>query len=82
MTTPDFAAVVLCAGKGTRMKSDRAKVLHAILGRPLAWYPVTAAFEAGAQQVVAVVGHQGEAVKAESKFRVEKNSVYLSREQF
>lgn len=53
-----IAAVVLCAGKGTRMKSDRAKVLHPILGRPLAWYPITNAFEAGAQQVVAVVGHQ------------------------
>jgi bifunctional UDP-N-acetylglucosamine pyrophosphorylase/glucosamine-1-phosphate N-acetyltransferase len=60
---PSLAAVVLCAGKGTRMKSERAKVLHPILGRPLAWYPVTSAFELGAQQVVAVVGHQAEEVK-------------------
>jgi bifunctional UDP-N-acetylglucosamine pyrophosphorylase/glucosamine-1-phosphate N-acetyltransferase len=59
-----LAAVVLCAGKGTRMKSETAKVLHPLLGRPLAWYPVTRAFEAGCQQVVAVVGHQGDAVKA------------------
>ncbi|MBL8910725.1 MAG: bifunctional UDP-N-acetylglucosamine diphosphorylase/glucosamine-1-phosphate N-acetyltransferase GlmU [Archangium sp.] len=62
MTSP-LAAVVLCAGKGTRMNSDRAKVLHPILGRPLAWYPITSAFELGAQQVVAVVGHQGDEVK-------------------
>ncbi len=45
------------------MKSERAKVLHPILGRPLAWYPITSAFELGAQQVVAVVGHQSEEVK-------------------
>jgi bifunctional UDP-N-acetylglucosamine pyrophosphorylase/glucosamine-1-phosphate N-acetyltransferase len=59
-----LAAVVLCAGKGTRMKSERAKVLHPILGKPLAWYPVTSAYELGAHQVVAVIGHQGDAVKA------------------
>jgi bifunctional UDP-N-acetylglucosamine pyrophosphorylase/glucosamine-1-phosphate N-acetyltransferase len=62
--TQSLAAVVLCAGKGTRMKSDRAKVLHPILGRPLAWYPITSAYELGAQQVVAVVGHQADEVKA------------------
>ena len=62
--THALAAVVLCAGKGTRMKSDRAKVLHPILGRPLAWYPISTAYEIGAQQVVAVVGHQSEEVKA------------------
>jgi bifunctional UDP-N-acetylglucosamine pyrophosphorylase/glucosamine-1-phosphate N-acetyltransferase len=59
-----LAAVVLCAGKGTRMKSEMAKVLHPLLGRPMAWYPITRAFEAGCQQVVAVVGHQAEQVKA------------------
>jgi bifunctional UDP-N-acetylglucosamine pyrophosphorylase/glucosamine-1-phosphate N-acetyltransferase len=59
-----LAAIVLAAGKGTRMKSRRAKVLHEIGGRPLAWYPVQRAIEAGADPVVVVVGHQGEAVKA------------------
>ncbi|MCA3013064.1 MAG: bifunctional N-acetylglucosamine-1-phosphate uridyltransferase/glucosamine-1-phosphate acetyltransferase, partial [Myxococcaceae bacterium] len=63
MNSP-LAAVVLCAGKGTRMKSEKAKVLHPLLGRPLAHYPITRAFEAGCQQVVAVVGHQGEQVQA------------------
>ncbi len=62
MTTP-LAAVVLCAGKGTRMKSERAKVLHPILGRPMCHYPLARAFEVGASPVVAVVGHQGDAVK-------------------
>jgi bifunctional UDP-N-acetylglucosamine pyrophosphorylase/glucosamine-1-phosphate N-acetyltransferase len=61
--TRSLAAVVLCAGKGTRMKSEKAKVLHPILGRPLAWYPISSAFELGAEQVVAVVGHQADDVK-------------------
>ncbi len=59
-----LAAVVLAAGKGTRMKSRTAKVLHEIGGRPLAWYPVKRALDAGASPVVVVVGHQAEAVEA------------------
>jgi len=58
------AAVVLCAGMGTRMKSEQAKVLHPLLGRPLCAWPIVAAVEAGAGPLVAVVGHQGDAVSA------------------
>ena len=61
---PSLAAIVLAAGKGTRMKSSRAKVLHEAGGRPLAWYPVKRALEAGADPVAVVVGHQAEAVEA------------------
>jgi len=57
------AAVVLCAGMGTRMKSEQAKVLHPLLGRPLCAWSVAAAVEAGAGPLVAVVGHQGDAVR-------------------
>ena len=59
-----LAAVVLCAGKGTRMNSERAKVLHPLLGRPMAFYPVQRAFELGCEQVVAVVGHQADRVQS------------------
>ncbi|HEX4404683.1 MAG TPA: bifunctional UDP-N-acetylglucosamine diphosphorylase/glucosamine-1-phosphate N-acetyltransferase GlmU [Polyangia bacterium] len=58
------AAIVLAAGKGTRMRSARAKVLHELLGRPLVAYPVGLARELGAAPVVAVLGHQREAVEA------------------
>ncbi|WP_164007520.1 bifunctional UDP-N-acetylglucosamine diphosphorylase/glucosamine-1-phosphate N-acetyltransferase GlmU [Pyxidicoccus trucidator] len=58
-----LAAVVLCAGKGTRMKSEKAKVLHPILGRPICTYPLNRALELGASTVVPVVGHQAEAVE-------------------
>jgi bifunctional UDP-N-acetylglucosamine pyrophosphorylase/glucosamine-1-phosphate N-acetyltransferase len=58
-----LAAIVLAAGKGTRMRSARAKVLHELLGRPLVAYPVSLARELGASPVVAVLGHQLEAVE-------------------
>src|SRR5262249_30343160 len=59
-----LAAVVLCAGKGTRMKSGMAKVLHPVLGQPLAAWPVGRALALGCDPVVAVVGHQGDQVRA------------------
>jgi len=57
-----IAAVVLAAGKGTRMKSETAKVLHEVAGRPIAFFPIRAALALDASPVVVVVGHQGEAV--------------------
>ncbi len=53
-----LACIVLAAGKGTRMKSSRAKVLHTLLGAPLCAYPIDRARELGAAPVVAVLGHQ------------------------
>jgi bifunctional UDP-N-acetylglucosamine pyrophosphorylase/glucosamine-1-phosphate N-acetyltransferase len=53
-----LACIVLAAGKGTRMKSNKSKVLHTILGAPLCAYPIDRAREAGADPVVAVLGHQ------------------------
>lgn len=55
-------AVILAAGKGTRMKSDKAKVLHEINGKPMIGYVVDAAVRAVGNNVVVVVGHQKEAV--------------------
>ncbi len=58
-----LAAIVLAAGKGTRMKSQQAKVLHEACGRPLAWFPIRRALELGADPVVVVVGHQSDEVE-------------------
>src|SRR6266403_1982065 len=60
-----LAAVVLAAGKGTRMKSDKAKVLHEACGRPLAFFPIRTALALDASPVVVVVGHQAQAVEQE-----------------
>jgi bifunctional UDP-N-acetylglucosamine pyrophosphorylase/glucosamine-1-phosphate N-acetyltransferase len=60
----ELTAVVLAAGKGTRMKSDLAKVLHRLGGRPLVTYPIDTAVAIGATRVVIVTGYQEEAVRA------------------
>jgi len=62
-----LASIVLCAGKGTRMKSARAKVLHDVLGHPLGAWSIRRALEVGATSVVAVVGHQAEEVESSFK---------------
>jgi bifunctional UDP-N-acetylglucosamine pyrophosphorylase/glucosamine-1-phosphate N-acetyltransferase len=59
----EVVALVLAAGKGTRMKSEVVKVLHPLLGRPLLFYPLEACREAGVGRVVVVVGHQAEQVR-------------------
>lgn len=61
---PQRVAVILAAGKGTRMKSDLAKVLHPFLGKPLVTYPAAAALAAGAERIVVVTGHQESDVRA------------------
>ena len=58
----ETAAIILAAGAGTRMKSKKPKVAHEVLGRPLVQWAVCAAEEAGADRVIAVVGHGREAV--------------------
>src|SRR5689334_20676835 len=55
---------IMAAGLGTRMKSELPKVLHRIAGRPMLHWVVTAARAAGAQRVVAILGHKHEVVKA------------------
>jgi len=58
------AAVVLAAGKGTRMKSGLIKVLHPAAGLPMIAWPVAAARDAGADPIVLVIGHQANAVQS------------------
>jgi bifunctional UDP-N-acetylglucosamine pyrophosphorylase/glucosamine-1-phosphate N-acetyltransferase len=56
--------VVLAAGKGTRMKSGRPKVLHPVAGVPMINYVLRAAAPLHAASTIIVVGHQAEAVRA------------------
>ena len=57
-------AVVLAAGKGTRMRSEKPKVLHEAAGKPLLAWVLDAARAAGCKQIVVIVGHGSEAVRA------------------
>lgn len=59
-----LAAIILAAGKGTRMNSDMAKVLHSLCGKPMVMYPIRVARELEAERIVLVIGHQAEAVRA------------------
>ena len=57
-------AIVLAAGKGTRMKSDRPKVLFEVAGRPLISWVLDAVAGASPDEVVVVAGYGGEEVRA------------------
>ncbi|OGP14391.1 MAG: UDP-N-acetylglucosamine diphosphorylase/glucosamine-1-phosphate N-acetyltransferase [Deltaproteobacteria bacterium GWA2_54_12] len=58
----NLAAVVLAAGKGTRMKSEKPKVLHIVAGKPMLFFPVNLLKNSGAGKIVLVVGFGSEAV--------------------
>ena len=62
MSNHDLAIVILAAGKGTRLKSSLAKVLHHAGGRTLVEHVVRASAPLGAKKTVVVVGHQAEQV--------------------
>jgi len=64
MSNNDLAIVILAAGKGTRLKSSLAKVLHRVGGRTLVEHIVRACEPLKPRQTVVVVGHQGEQVAA------------------
>jgi bifunctional N-acetylglucosamine-1-phosphate-uridyltransferase/glucosamine-1-phosphate-acetyltransferase GlmU-like protein len=64
MAASDTVVVILAAGKGTRMRSELAKVLHRAGGRPLIEHVVRACQPLKPAQILAVVGHQADEVSA------------------
>lgn len=63
MVSPGITAVILAAGKGTRLKSELPKVLHEVCGRPMLAYVIDACRAAGVGRCVAVVGHRQDLVR-------------------
>ncbi len=63
MPRQELAVVILAAGKGTRMLSDRAKVLHSLASRPLLIHVLDAVATLNPQRVIVVVGYQAGEVK-------------------
>ena len=58
-----FSTLIMAAGKGTRMKSDLAKVLHRINDRPMVHYVIEQARAVGSEKVILIIGHQKEDVQ-------------------
>jgi UDP-N-acetylglucosamine diphosphorylase/glucosamine-1-phosphate N-acetyltransferase len=65
------SAIVLAAGKGTRMKSDKCKVMHEVLHKPMIGHIVESLRKANVDRIVVVVGHGAESVKEYLKDSVE-----------
>ena len=59
----NISVVILAAGLGTRMKSDKAKVLHEVAERPMILYVVEVAQKAAGDDIIVVVGHQAQKVR-------------------
>lgn len=57
------SAIILAAGKGTRMNSDLPKVLHPVGDRPMVQWVVDACREAGCRRIVVVIGYEGDRVR-------------------
>ncbi len=60
--TSKLSAVILAAGLGKRMKSDKAKVLHEINGKPMVMYVIETAKKIAGDNIVVVIGKQAEKV--------------------
>src|SRR6202167_4782389 len=67
MAANDTSIVILAAGKGTRLRSDLAKVLHRAGGRAILETVVRACQPLQAAQILVVVGHQDEQVAARAE---------------
>lgn len=65
MTARSKVAVVLAAGKGTRMRSSQPKVLHRVAGRRLLEWVLDSARAAGCERILVVVGHGAEQIREE-----------------
>ena len=68
---PDIAAVIMAAGKGTRMKSQIPKVLHLLAGKPLIEHVLECAHQVGIDSALVVVGHGRDKVEEYLRGRAE-----------
>ncbi len=75
-----LAAVVLAAGMGTRMRSERAKVLHELAGRTILARALEPIAGLKPRPIVVVVGHQAEAVESAARAAVPDTAIGVARQ--
>lgn len=64
MTKKALSAVILAAGKGTRMYSDLPKVLHTIAGKPMVKHVIDTAHQLGSENIHLIYGHGGDLMRS------------------
>lgn len=73
-------AIILAAGKGTRMKSEMLKVAHSVAGKPIINYVIDTVKSLGVDEVILVIGHQAELIQeitsyANAKYVLQKEQL-------
>ena len=81
MTTEPLLAIVLGAGKGTRMKSDKPKVLHQIAGLSMLGHVLRLSQTSGASRTAVVIGPDTDAVAAEARRHVPDAGIFIQQQQ-
>ncbi|HEX8197441.1 MAG TPA: bifunctional UDP-N-acetylglucosamine diphosphorylase/glucosamine-1-phosphate N-acetyltransferase GlmU [Pyrinomonadaceae bacterium] len=78
---PQLDILILAAGLGTRMKSETAKVLHKLGGRPVIAHVIRTAAALDPRRIVVVVGHQAEAVEQSVKTEINDDRVSFALQE-
>ncbi len=80
MDSQNVAFIVLAAGLGKRMKSDMAKVLHEVLGKPMVHYVVETAKKFDGSSVFVIIGYQSEKVRSSVDKSFDVQYVYQEKQ--
>jgi bifunctional UDP-N-acetylglucosamine pyrophosphorylase/glucosamine-1-phosphate N-acetyltransferase len=80
MANQPLTAIILAAGKGTRMKSNTPKVLHEIANLSMIGHVIGLCHKVGVRQIIIVIGHQGDMVKTES-LKHAPNAIFVEQTQ-
>ena len=76
-----FSVVILAAGKGTRMKSEKPKVLHTVGNASMLHHVMEVAKRAGAAETVIVAGHQAELISQSAKIKSPDAQIVIQEKQ-
>jgi bifunctional UDP-N-acetylglucosamine pyrophosphorylase/glucosamine-1-phosphate N-acetyltransferase len=76
-----FSVVILAAGKGTRMKSEKPKVLHTVGNASMLHHVMEVAKKAGAEETVIVAGHQAELISEVAKIKFPDAQIVIQEKQ-